>query len=181
MITHLLHYEGALFVCLGALGKWPYVIHNSIDFLGLVFTFPYKQIMFMDVFVQNTYMLFCTCSAFPSSQIPNKTLCSLSNCFFSFPFFSCHSSSLNDLNVLGIFSQDFLQQYVCCKRYSILISYVLLRDNHQLLFSYCRLYLWWVFLHQADSDTLEVCWCLELDEGWDPLTHFHNIREIFLQ
>ena len=101
------------------------MIHNSIDFLGLVFTFHCKQVMFMDVFVQNTCTLFCTCSAFPSNQIPYKTFCSLSNCCFSFPFFSCHSSSLNDLNVLGIFSQDFLQQFICCKRSSILISFFL--------------------------------------------------------
>ena len=92
------------------------MIHNSIDFLGLVFTFHCKQVMFMDVFVQNTCTLFCTCSAFPSNQIPYKTFCSLSNCCFSFPFFSSRSSSLNDLNVLGIFSQDFLQQFICCKR-----------------------------------------------------------------
>ena len=89
----------------------------ALTFWGLfLITFHCKQIIFMDVFVQNTYMLFCTCSAFPSSKIPNKTFCSLSNCCFSFPFFSSRSSSLNDLNVLGIFSQDFLQQFICCKR-----------------------------------------------------------------
>ena len=38
------------------------------------------------------------------------------------------------------------------------------------------------FCNRQYGDTLEVCWCLELDEGWDPLTHSrHNTRETFLQ
>ena len=103
------------------------MIHNSIDFLGLVFNYLSLQANYIYgcICPEHIQAFFCTCSAFPSSKIPNKTLCSVSNCCFSFPFFSSRSSSLNDLNVLGIFSQDFLQQFICCKRSSILISFFL--------------------------------------------------------
>ena len=82
--------------------KWSII---ALTFCGLFLPFTASKLCLWMYFPEHMHAvsLVFHYSAFPSSQIPHKTLCSLSNSCFSFPFFSSHSSSVNDLNVLRIF------------------------------------------------------------------------------
>ena len=82
------------------------------------------------------------------------------------------------------FSQDFLQQCICCKRSEHLHyprwywfhSFCGLAVNVVAIIHFSSFSVVCIcdgcFCNRQYSDTLEVCWFLELDEGWDALTHF---------
>ena len=117
MIIHLFHTEGALFVfcVLSANDRKRSII--ALTFCGLFLPFTASKLCLWMHFPEHMHAvsLVFHYSAFPSSQIPHKTLCSLSNSCFSCPFFSSQSSPLNDLNVLGIFSHYFFNNVSVAK------------------------------------------------------------------